>query len=615
MNNNNNDEFYKVVEEVKEKADIVSIIQERIPLTKKGSNYVGLCPFHDDKNPSLSVSPTKHIYKCFSCNASGNVITFVQNYDKISFMDALRKVAATVNIKIKASKKDLEYEKNKKYYDCMKDACGFYTFFLKNAIEAKPAIEYLHNRNMSDEIIDHFKIGLSGTDEDNLYKTLVDLGHLPIDLVEVGLIRSVGNSKFVDCFRKRIMFPIEDLDGNVVGFSGRKYLPNDPDSKYFNTTDTVIFKKGLILWNYHEAKEEIRKTKTAYLFEGFMDVIAAYKANVKNSVASMGTALTADQITVLSKIADTIVVCYDGDQPGIEATKRAISMIMQAGINVKVVSMPDDLDPDEYINANGSDALNNYLLNNTISGLDFFYKQAKKNLDINDLNSIETFKNSMFAYINMYHSQVLAEKYLNILASDLGVSFASLNSDFANSINLTINPQTLAHETYIEIDGGYKKGIDIPDLPEQRAIPDKYLEAERELLLIAYRHIDKVPEIVHKLDYACVDPNNQKVINHLEQLYASNLAIDEDEINNKLDEDELILVRNLLESHEVLPNVSEINILTNQVKNYSYEVYVKELAKKSDITNDDVNEIIKHKSRTVTVKSQNRKYIKQDKKK
>jgi len=602
--NNNNDEFYKIVDEVKEKADIVAIIQERIPLTKKGSNYVGLCPFHDDKNPSLSVSPSKHIYKCFSCNASGNAITFVQNYDKIPFMDALRKVAATVNIKIKATKKDLEYEKNKKYYDCMRDACEFYSFFLKKAIEAKPAIEYLHNRHLDDEIIDHFRIGLSGADEDNLYKTLTDdnFGHLPIDLVEVGLIRSVGNSKFIDCFRKRIMFPIEDLDGNVVGFSGRKYLPNDPESKYYNTTDTVIFKKGLILWNYHEAKEAIRKTKTAYLFEGFMDVIAAYRAGVENAVASMGTNLTVDQINVLSKIADTIVVCYDGDEPGVNATKRAIQMIMQAGINVKVVSMPDDIDPDEYINANGKEALNNYLLNNTISGLDFFYNQEKKNLDLNDINSIEKFKNSMFAYINMYHSQVLAEKYLQILAQDLQVSFEGLNKDFANSINLTIDLSSLDAGTYVATQEGYKVGVKEPERIAVRAIPDKYLEAERQLLIIAYQHIDKASEIVHKLDYQYVDEGNQRIINHLEQLYLSNLAIDEEEINDKLDEDELILIQNILESHEVLPQVSEINILTDQVKKYSYDKYLKGLVTKNGLTNDDVNEIIKNKRKTTVIK-------------
>ena len=599
--NNNNDDFKKIVEEVKEKADIVSIIQERIPLTKKGSNYIGLCPFHDDKNPSLSVSPSKHIYKCFSCNASGNVITFVQNYDKIPFMDALRKVAATVNIKIRASKKDLEFEKNKKYYDCMSDASGFYSFYLKNAVDAKPAIEYLHNRHMDDEIINHFKIGLSGIEEDNLYKTLVDLGHLPIDLAEVGLIRSLGDAKFVDCFRKRIIFPIEDLDGHIVGFSGRKYLPNDSDSKYYNTQDTVIFKKGQILWNYYEAKDEIRKNKSVYLFEGFMDVIAAYKAGVLNSVASMGTALTVDQINVLSHIADTIIVCYDGDEPGIEATKRAISMIMQAGVNVKVVSMPEGIDPDEYINANGKEALNHYLINNTIAGIEFLYNQAKKKLDLNDLSSVETFKNSVFAYINMYHSQVLAEKYLNILASDLGVSFNSLNTDFANSINLTIDPRNIDIAPYVDTDAGYKATVSVEDRPKQRDIPDKYLEAERELLLIAYTHIDKVPEIVKKLDYSCVDPNNQKVINHLEQMYASNLAIDNEEIDAKLDEDELILIKNLLDSHLVLPNVTEINILTSQVRCYSYEKYYKELARKANITNDDIQEIIKSKTKTTKV--------------
>ena len=607
--NNNNDEFYKIVDEVKEKADIVAIIQERIPLTKKGANYVGLCPFHDDKNPSLTVSPTKHIYKCFSCNASGNAITFVQNFDKISFSEALRKVAATVNIKIKPSKKDLAFEKNKKYYDCMEDACGFFSFFLKNAIEGKAALSYLHDRNLDDEIIDHFRIGLSGTDEDNLYKTLTDIGHLNVDLSEVGLIRPLNNGKFIDCFRKRIIFPIEDLDGHVVAFSGRRYLPNDEDSKYYNTNDTVIFKKGQILWNYHKAIDAIRQTKCVYLFEGFMDVIASYKANVKNCVASMGTALTNDQINVLGKVADTIIVCYDGDNPGIEATKRAISMIMQAGINAKVVSMPEELDPDEYINKYGKDALGDYLLNKTISGLDFFYQQAKKNLDLDDLSSIERFKNQMFAYINMYHSKVLAEKYLDIISKDINVSFESLNSDFANSINLTVDPATLEHDTYIDLQNGYST-TNLPlDVPVIRNIPDKYLEAERELLIIAYKHIEKVSEIVVKLEYSCVDSANQNIINKLEQLYLQNLAIDEDEINAKLDSDELALIQNILESHEVLPQPSQINILTDQVKRYNYDKFVKKLASKKDITNEDINEIIKHKRKTVHIKKRDKSLI------
>ena len=333
-----------------------------------------------------------------------------------------------------------------------------------------------------------------------------------------------------------------------------------------------------------------------------MDVIAAYRANVKNSVASMGTALTVDQINVLGKVADTIIVCYDGDNPGIEATKRAINMIMQAGLNVKVVSMPEGIDPDEYINANGNEALNNYLINNTMSGLDFYYQDAKKKLDLNDLSSVEMFKRLMFSYINMYHSQVLAEKYLNILANDLNVSFESLNHDFANSINLTIDPQTLSYDTYVELDNGYIPGVNVAPDVAIRSIPEKYLEAERELLLIAYTHIEKVSEIVVKLEYNCVDSNNQKVLNHLEQLFISNRAIDEEEINAKLDEDELILIQNLLESHEIISPVSEINVLTDQVKRYSYDKYLKDLVKKENMTDSDVQEIIKNKRKTVVIK-------------
>ena len=605
---NDNDDFQKLVEEVKTEADIVSIIQERVPLTKKGADYIGLCPFHDDHNASMHVNPDKHIYKCFSCNKGGNVIGFVQDFDKISFMEALRKVAATVNIQVRASKKDLEYEKNKKYYDCMKDACDFYSFYLENTQEGKIAKDYLHNRFLDDNLINHFRIGLSSSKDDDLFNQLTNenFNHLPINLAEVGLIRNVGNGKFVDCFRRRIMFPIKDLDGRVVGFSGRKYLKDDPDSKYYNTTDTVIFKKGLILWNYYEAKESITKTKTVYLFEGFMDVIAAYRAGIENAVASMGTNLTVDQIRVMSKIADTIVVCYDGDEPGINATKRAIQMILQAGIAVRVISMPEDIDPDEYINKYGKDALNFYLTNNLMSGLDFFYKLEKKNLDLGDDSSIERFKNTMFSYINMYNSQVLAEKYLHILASDLGVSFEGLNKDFSKAIPMTIDPVSIDDETFIQTEAGFKQGVKPAERIAPRAIPDKYLEAERELLIIAYKHIDKASEIAHKLDNRFVDAKNSEVINKLEQMYITNMAIDEEEINSKLDEDELVLIQNILESHQVLPQVSQINELTFIVKNYFSEQQSKKIMDKPEKTTEDINEMIKHKTKTVVIRKRDK---------
>ena len=287
MNNNNTNNIAtsNLRKQIVENADIVSIIGSYVKLDKKGANYIGLCPFHDDKNPSMSVSPTKRVFKCFSCNTGGDVVTFVSKYKNISARDAMREIGTSIGINVEFSKKEKLKLKNEKYYKIMQDASDFYSFYLKHADVAKTARDYLDKRGLDSNVITKFNIGLAGA-SDEIYKLLLSKGYLEVDMQEVGLVRAHGPS-YTDVFKNRIIFPLTDLDGSICGFSGRKYIEGDPDSKYLNTGDTVIFKKGQILYNYSFATPYIKANNKVYLFEGFMDVIAASRAGIENSIASM----------------------------------------------------------------------------------------------------------------------------------------------------------------------------------------------------------------------------------------------------------------------------------------------------------------------------------------
>lgn len=554
MNNNN---LQKLIDEVIEKADIVKIIDQYVHLEKKGSDYIGLCPFHDDKNPSMHVSPTKKIFKCFSCNTAGNVIGFVQKYKNISFMEALRELAKEVGIEVALSQKEIEEQKNKKFYDITNDAKDYFKFYLNNTVDASSAISYLHSRNLTDDIIKRFNIGLAPSGEQDLYNTFASK-HLPIDMVSVGLLKEY-NGKFYDCFKKRIIFPIENLDGKVVGFSGRRYLDDDHDSKYVNTTETVIFKKGQILYNYREAYSYIRELNKVFLFEGFMDVIAAYRANVYNAVASMGTALTINQIQALKKLTNNIVVCYDGDGPGIDATKRAINLLMQNGVNTLVIAMPEGLDPDEYINKYGQAALHDYLENRQISGIDFLYVKAKEKLVVSDILSVENFKKEIFGYLKTFNSSVITEKFLTKMSEDLIVSVSALNADYQlfapESLDITFNPPPRNLNTRT-------KPVQINN--------EKYIDAENKLLYIAYKHIDKVSEIYAKLEYNSVNDKNFDLLTKINQIRMTDDSINTTEqLNLKLTEDDKVLIEAILNSVVVEPSITSIDILCDTVKEHS----------------------------------------------
>ena len=318
--------------------DIVDVISKYIPLIQRGKNFFGVCPFHDDHSPSMSVSKDKQIYKCFSCGATGNVLKFVMDYENISFIEAVKNLADKAGINVNIDLKDVPNTNtiNRELYDIYDLSFKFYQNNL-NTKEGIPAKEYLLNREINEEIIKEFGIGLSLKSRDTLTKLLLKKGFNINDIDRTGLIVK-NDLGVIDIYCHRIMFPLYNLNGKVVGFSGRVFDGTSP-SKYINTRETEIFKKGELLYNYHRAKDECRMKNQVIVMEGFMDVIRAYTVDVKNVVATMGTAVTKNQALLIKKMAKEVILLFDGDEAGAHATMACSNELERIGVIPKAVRL------------------------------------------------------------------------------------------------------------------------------------------------------------------------------------------------------------------------------------------------------------------------------------
>ena len=415
--------------QVIEQADIVEIVGEVVSLKPKGNDFWGLCPFHPDKNPSMSVTRKLKIFKCFSCGTGGNVIQFYSKYNNISYSQATVELAKKIGIEVSESfSKDAENKT--RLYKIMKEANNFYRFYLNNSVESKEAYEYLNNRYINKDIIEQFEIGLAPNSINSLNLVLKQQNILDIDQIELGLVNQ--NDKGVyDIFRQRIMFPIHDHNGNVVGFSGRIYQKTSKDeSKYVNSKETPIFHKGNILYNFHRASKIARGLDCIYLFEGFMDVIAAYKADVRNAIATMGTALTNEHARAILSVTNNIVLCFDGDSAGIKALIRSASVFSDFNIIPKAIILPDNLDPDEFLNKYGKDNLNKILIDSPKNAYDVLYDYYLSVLNKNDINSIENFKKNIFDFLSFVHLETSVNFYLKKIADELSITDDLIIKDF-----------------------------------------------------------------------------------------------------------------------------------------------------------------------------------------
>jgi len=384
------------INDIRNLSDIVSIVSDYIPLKMQGKNYFGICPFHDDHSPSMSVSKERQLFKCFVCNKGGNVFTFVKEYENISYIEAVKKVADKVGIPLDYVPTTRINEKFKLEYEIMDFATKIFQNNL-NSKEGTKAKEYLEKRNITEEIIKDFKIGLSLNDNTYLYNVLIKKQYDIHKLDELGLITKDGLSGY-DKFVNRIMIPICNLEGNVVGYTGRIFN-GENTAKYINTKETSIYKKGNILFNYHNAKNYIREAKCAILVEGNMDAIRMYSSGVRNVLALMGTAITKEQIEILKKLRVPIILMLDSDNAGELATLNIGNELIKNNIETKVVRLSGAKDPDEYIVQNGIEAFKD-VIKNSLNYFDYKLNVLKENKNLNNTEELVIYVKSVLKMLD-----------------------------------------------------------------------------------------------------------------------------------------------------------------------------------------------------------------------
>ncbi len=411
-----------IINEVRRKNDIVDIIGEKIPLEKRGKNYFGVCPFHDDTNPSMSVSREKQIYTCFSCHATGNVFNFLMNYEHKDFSQVLTDLATRVGITLNGIKTKKISTKYNDWYNIYDIANKFYQNNLMSK-EGSRAREYLKKRSIDEDTIKEFEIGYSLKDHDSLTKLLQKKGY------SLDLLNKVGISvNDYDIYHLRLMFPLHDLSGKVIGFSGR-IITDSKQNKYLNTKETDLFKKGQLLYHYHIAKEAARIDKSVIIMEGFMDIIRASTIDVKNTVATMGTALTHDHIKNIKRLSNNIILCFDGDEAGVKATLAAGEMFAKENLEVKVISLNNNDDPDTYILKNGKEAFLN-LIENAIYFSDYKIKTLSQGRNLTSSEDKANYIHEVLEEAAKITDPIRTEIILKELAKKFEIGYNTLEKSF-----------------------------------------------------------------------------------------------------------------------------------------------------------------------------------------
>ena len=412
------------INNIRSKANIVDIIGSYLPLTQRGRNYLCVCPFHDDHSPSMSVSEEKQIYKCFACGNTGNVFTFVENYEDVSFLDAVMIVAEKCGISIdKSLIKNNKVVTNKEEFEIMNLAEKFYQNNLKTEF-GTTALDYLNKRGISEEFIKEFGIGLSLDNSNTLYNLLLKKKYNVGKLLDVGIINQ-SDDRYYDMFTRRITFPLWDKDGNIVGFSARIYRGEKDTSKYVNSRESKLFKKGETLYNYHRARDFVKLEKSVIVVEGFMDAIRLFVGGVKNVVALQGTALTKEQISLLKKLHSKVILCLDNDSAGENATLSNGEAMIKEGLEVYVIRLSGQKDPDEYVLANGIEAFKNNLVN-PMTYFDFKVNYLKKNRDLSNTNDLAMYVNQVLEEVANSKDDILIELTLKKISEEYNLSLEVL---------------------------------------------------------------------------------------------------------------------------------------------------------------------------------------------
>lgn len=551
-----------LIDEIKSQNDIVDVISKYINLKKTGQNYKGLCPFHNEKTPSFIVSDEKQFYHCFGCGESGDVISFMMKLENLDFIDALRLLGewAGINIdEISTSKKEKEeiYRKNK-IYEINREAALYY---YRNLVKEKnKGISYLFNRGLCIQTIKKFGLGYASWK--GLNDHLLNKGYDQESIFKAGLVlEQKDKNGYYDRFRNRVMFPIINTTGKVIGFGGRVIENKEP--KYLNSPETIVFNKGNNLFSLNLAKNEVRKKKQIIVVEGYMDVIGLYEKGIKNVVASLGTALTKNQANLLKRYANEVIIAYDADIAGQAATLRGLDILKEVGCGVRVVRLSEGKDPDEYVRKKGKEAFIKEV-ENALSLIDYKIMLSKEGNNLKSTEGKVKFVKSITQILKELKSPVEIDAYIKKIARESGIAEEAISTEIYGNTKKNKEKKEIGNTNkYRSKHDRYTNKYNIQPLkPIQRI---GYIEAERALLKLIINNNKFFKRVKEKLSFEdFLDQSNSEIAKRIYELYENTDNFDLEVILNQLNIEQIKVLHQIKSS--IVPEENLDKALNDYIK-------------------------------------------------
>ena len=570
----------EIINEVREKNNIVDTISKYISLKRIGTNYKGLCPFHGEKTPSFTVSEEKQIFHCFGCGEGGDVISFLMKHDNLEFIEALKILADNANITLKEKNVNPEQEKIRNMlYEINREA-GIY--FYKNLFKNRPAYDYLINRGIDKETIKAFGLGYASNGWNYLIDYLKEKNYSEKDMESAGLITHHKKSnRYFDKFRGRIIFPIFDIKGRIIGFGGRS-IDSENQPKYLNSPETPVFYKGSNLYALNIVRKQSKRDKII-LVEGYMDVISLYKYGIKNSVASLGTSLTPNQSQLLKSYSKEIYICYDSDNAGRNATNKAIETMSKVDIKPKIILLPEKLDPDDFIKQDGLNAFQR-LIDNSLTAIDFKIQQKKKKYNLSNYQDKINFLKDVANLLREIKSPVELEIYVDKVSRETNIPSGVIKQEINKD-----SKKLLQKDKYVA--NKYKDYSKDNIVPVQYMLKPAHLTAEKELLNLILNNKDIYQTI--KCEFKAddfLDLVYRKLAEIIYKLYENDEPLILESITDHFNEDEKSKVEEVFTLNlKVNKDIKAIEDYIKSINDYKITLR-KEAIKKQIETIDSKNE-------------------------
>lgn len=564
----------EVIQEVVEASDIVDVISDYMTLKRTGNSFKGKCPFHNEKTASFTVSREKQLYHCFGCGVGGNTITFIMEMEKLSFVDALKFLSVRGNIILPEKNNEAEdrqaYEKKQRLYDLHRDAANYY---FKCLNKNHQGLKYLKQRGIRQETIKTFGLGYSNNDWDSLLRYLKTNGYTMEEMLGSGLVMVSENKRHYDRFRNRLMFPILNPRNQIVGFGGRTIEGDDQGPKYLNSPETPIFSKSYELFNLNHSKNYIENDRL-FIVEGYMDVISLYDKGIKNTVAALGTAFTPFHGKILERYANEVVITFDGDKAGAVATEKAMNVLKKTNLNVKILLLSQNEDPDSFVQKYGANSFND-VASKAMTVVEYQLELLKRTNDLTQTDGRIRYGNQAIKILQELETSVEVDYYSKLVGSDAGINAATIRREVIRSKNNQNNKKSLV------VDLGKTQ-------MRNQKIPKAYIKAQE----LAIRYCLKLPEmaIQFPMDYLTDDLYRQLLmviceeVENGEELNHSHLT------NHFEDAEEIKKIVELLINDEEISKIDYQDALDIMIRFYK-EAQLEQLSEQIKKETNEGNEI------------------------